>query len=44
MEVKMKILNSGTTYLEFDELEVFRDPENNNILINETVNGLIIIE
>ena len=40
----MKILNSGTTYLEFDGSEVFRDPDNNDIPINETVGGLVIIE
>jgi len=40
----MKILNSGTTYLEFDGSEVFRDPSNNDISINETVGGVVIIE
>ena len=46
MELTMEVINSnpGTTTLEFDGSAVFRDPDNNDIPINETVSGLVIVE
>jgi len=44
LELVLEVKATGTSYLEFDGSEVFRDPDNNDIPINETVGGLVIIE
>jgi len=41
LSVEVKIIEAVQTELNFDESEVFRDPDNNTISINETVNGRI---
>ena len=40
----LEVKAAGTSYLEFDGTELFRDPDNNDITINETVDGLVIVE
>ena len=44
LEVVLTVKESGTSYLEFDGTELFRDPDNNNISISEAVNGVVISE
>ena len=39
--VEVSVLQVGETELTFDGSEVFRDPDNNSISVNITVNGLI---
>ena len=42
--VEVSVLQTGETELTFDGSEVFRDPDNNDVLINETVSGLVVVE
>ena len=42
--VELSVLQVGETELTFDGSEVFRDPDNNDVLINETVAGLVLVE
>ena len=44
LELVLEVKAIGTSNLEFDGTELFRDPDNNNISISETVNGLVISE
>ena len=44
LEVVLEVKTIGTSNLEFDGTELLRDPDNNNISISETVNGLVISE
>ena len=44
LEVVLTVKETGTSYLEFDGTELFRDPSNNDITINETVDGLVVVE
>jgi len=44
LELVLEVKAAGTSYLEFDGTELFRDPDNNDIPINETVSGLVIVE
>ena len=44
LEVVLTVKETGTSYLEFDGTELFRDPDNNNISISEAVNGVVISE
>ena len=44
LEVVLTVKETGTSYLEFDGTELFRDPDNNNISISESVNGVVISE
>jgi hypothetical protein len=42
--VEVSVIQTGETELTFDGTEVFRDPDNNDVLINETVAGLVVTE
>jgi hypothetical protein len=42
VELEIKVNTAGTSTLEFDGTELFRDPENNDVSINETVDGLVV--
>jgi plastocyanin len=42
LEVKAKV--TGSLVVSFDGSEVFRDPDNNDVSINETVGGLVVVE
>ena len=42
--VEVSVLQVGETEVTFDGSEVFRDPDNNDVLINETVAGLVVTE
>ena len=42
--VEVSVLQVGETEVTFDGSEVFRDPDNNDVLINETVAGLVVVE
>lgn len=42
--IEVSVLQTGETQLTFDGSEVFRDPDNNPIYINDTVNGLAVVE
>ena len=44
LELVLSVKATGTSNLEFDGTELLRDPDNNNISISETVNGLVISE
>ena len=44
LELVLEVKATGTSNLEFDGTELLRDPDNNNISISETVNGLVISE
>ena len=44
LEVVLEVKATGTSNLEFDGTELFRDPSNNDITINETVDGLVVVE
>ena len=44
LELVLFLKATGTSNLEFDGTELLRDPDNNNISISETVNGLVISE
>jgi hypothetical protein len=44
LELVLEVKAAGTSYLEFDGTELFRDPDNNDITINETVDGLVVVE
>jgi hypothetical protein len=39
--IEVSVVQTGETELTFDGSEIFRDPENNNLSILESVNGLI---
>ena len=39
--VEVSVLQVGETELTFDGSEVFKDPENNNISISESIGGVI---
>jgi hypothetical protein len=41
IEIQMNIISTTSSELTFSGSEVFRDPENNNISITETIKGLI---
>ena len=41
LEMVLSVKATGTSNLEFDGTELFRDPDNNNISISETVNGVV---
>lgn len=41
MEIDVVLLSGGITLIEFDGTEVFRDRDNNEIIINESIGGLI---
>jgi hypothetical protein len=42
--VEVSVVQAGETELTFNGSEVFRDPDNNNVSINETVAGLVVVE
>ena len=42
--VEVSVLQVGETEVTFDGSEIFRDPDNNDVLINETVAGLVVVE
>ena len=44
LEVVLEVKATGTSNLEFDGTELLRDPSNNDITINETVDGLVVVE
>ena len=44
LELVLFLKATGTSNLEFDGTELLRDPDNNNISISETVNGLVVSE
>ena len=44
LELVLEVKATGTSNLEFDGTELLRDPDNNNISISETVNGVVISE
>ena len=44
LELVLEVKATGTSNLEFDGTELLRDPDNNNISISETVNGLVQAE
>ena len=44
LEIELNIKSEGTTSLEFDGTEVFRDPDNNAIDISQKVNGMVVVE
>ncbi len=44
LELVLEVKATGTSNLEFDGTELLRDPDNNNISISETVNGLVVSE
>ena len=44
LELVLEVKATGTSNLEFDGTELFRDPDNNNISISEAVNGVVISE
>ena len=44
LEMVLSVKATGTSNLEFDGTELFRDPDNNNISISEAVNGVVISE
>ena len=41
IEIQMNVISTSSSELTFSGSEVFRDPENNNLSILESVNGLI---
>ncbi len=41
IEIQMNVISASSSELTFSGSEVFRDPENNNISITETIKGLI---
>ena len=44
IEIQMNVISATSSELTFSGLEVFRDPENNDITINETVAGRVVVE
>jgi len=44
LELELKVNAAGTSTLEFDGTELFRDPDNNDITIAQQVNGLVLVE
>ena len=44
LKLELKVNTAGTSTLEFDGTELFRDPDNNNITISNIVNGIIITD
>jgi hypothetical protein len=44
VELEIQVNIAGTSTLEFDGTELFRDPDNNDVSINETVGGLVVVE
>ena len=44
LELELQVNAAGTNTLEFDGTELFRDPDNNDVSINETVGGLVVVE
>ena len=44
LELELKVNAAGTSTLEFDGTELFRDPDNNDITIAQMVNGLVLVE
>ena len=44
LEVVLSVKATGTSNLEFDGTELFRDPDNNDITILEKVDGLVVVE
>ena len=44
LELELKVNAAGTSTLEFDGTELFRDPDNNDITIAQMVNGLVVVE
>ena len=44
IEIQINIIFTGSSQLTFTGSEVFKDPENNEITINETVSGLVLVE
>jgi hypothetical protein len=41
IEIQMNVISASSSELTFSGSEVFRDPENNDLTINETVHGMI---
>ena len=41
LEIEMQVNTGSTTILEFDGTEIFRNPDNNQITISESVDGII---
>ena len=44
LELELKVNAAGTSTLEFDGTELFRDPDNNDITIAQMVNGIVVVE
>ena len=44
LELELKVNGAGTSTLEFDGTELFRDPDNNDITIAQKVNGIVKTE
>ena len=44
IEIQINVISATSNELTFSGSEVLKDPDNNDITINETVNGLVIIE
>ena len=44
LELVLSVKATGTSNLEFDGTELLRDPSNNDITINETVAGVVVVE
>jgi hypothetical protein len=40
----MNVISATSSELTFSGSEVFRDPDNNDISINETVGGVVVVE
>ena len=44
IEIQINVISATSSELTFSGSEVFRDPENNNITILESVDGLVVVE
>ena len=42
IEIQMNVISTSSSELTFSGSEVFRDPDNNDISINETVGGVVV--
>jgi len=42
--IDLQVIKQGNLSISFDGLGIMKDPENNNITVNATVNGLVVVE
>jgi hypothetical protein len=40
----VQVIKQGNLTISFDDSGIMKDPENNDITINETVGGVVVVE